>query len=44
VEGKRIVALCGGGKLAILALEIDGAPLDAAGLRARFGSLPVALT
>jgi len=44
VEGERIVASCGGGALAVLALEIAGEPLDAHGLLARFGAAPVALT
>jgi len=39
LEDNRIVAYCGGGgKLDVLALEIDGALVDAAGLERRFGS------
>ena len=42
-DGERIVAQCGGGgTLALQALEFDGAPVDAAGWRARFGTGPVA--
>jgi len=38
-EGNRIVAYCGGGgKLGVLALEIDGALVDPAGFERRFGS------
>ena len=44
-ESGRIVASCGGGgRLEILALEVDGAPLDARELVARFGAAPVPLT
>ena len=44
VTGERIVARCGGGgALALCSLEIDGAPVDARGFAARFGSGPVAL-
>jgi methionyl-tRNA formyltransferase len=43
VERERLVARCaGGGMLALLALEIDGEEVDAAGFVARFGSNPVA--
>jgi methionyl-tRNA formyltransferase len=39
VEGKRIVAYCGsGGKLDVLALEIDGSLVDPAAFERRFGS------
>jgi len=42
-DGARIVAQCGGGgTLALDALELDGAPIDAAAWRARFGAGPVA--
>ena len=44
VRDGQITARCGGGgALAIVTLEIDGAPIDAAGLLARFGSAPVPL-
>jgi methionyl-tRNA formyltransferase len=40
----RLLAHCGGGgTLQVLALEVDGAVTDAAGLAARFGPAPVAL-
>jgi methionyl-tRNA formyltransferase len=40
----RVVAHCGGGgTLDVLALEVDGRPLSAAGLVARFGAAPVLL-
>lgn len=39
-----MIAHCGGGgRIAILALEIDGAPVDAADLVRRFGGAPAAL-
>ncbi|HEY3177381.1 MAG TPA: formyltransferase [Casimicrobiaceae bacterium] len=37
-DGRITVRCSGGGTLAICALEIDGTPIDAAGLLARFGS------
>jgi methionyl-tRNA formyltransferase len=40
----RLLAHCGGGgTLAVLALELDGAPVDACGVAARFGPAPVTL-
>jgi len=43
VDG-RLVAHCGGGgTLAILALEVDGQPMDPVAFGARFGTAPVAL-
>ena len=36
-DGRIIVRCGGGGTLAVCALEIDGAPIDAAGVLARFG-------
>ena len=38
IEAGRIVACCCGGKLAVLALEIDGESVDAGGFERRFGS------
>jgi methionyl-tRNA formyltransferase len=44
VDGTMLIAHCGGGgRVAILALEIDGAAVDAAELARRFGRAPVAL-
>src|SRR6266508_3379697 len=44
-SGGRLFARCGGGgTLEVLALEIDGAPVDASGLAAHFGAAPVALS
>jgi len=44
-SGGRLFARCGGGgTLEVLALEIDGAPVDASGLVARLGAAPVALS
>ena len=42
-DGRIIVRCGGGGTLAVCALEIDGAPIDAAGVLARFGCTPVPL-
>lgn len=40
----RLFAHCGGGgTLAVLALELDGVPVDATGVAARFGPAPIAL-
>jgi methionyl-tRNA formyltransferase len=36
-SGRMIVRCGGGGILAVCALEIDGVPIDAAGVLARFG-------
>lgn len=42
VDGDRIVARCGGGgALALYSLEVDGAGLDAAAWRARYGDSPL---
>ena len=44
VDNAMMIAHCGGGgRVAILALEIDGAAVDAADLARRFGSAPLAL-
>jgi hypothetical protein len=44
VDDGRLVARCGGGgTLAVDALEIDGAPVDAGLVAARFGRAPVPL-
>lgn len=44
IAGDRLVARCGGGgALHVLRLELDGAIVDAAALRARLGSSPVLL-
>ena len=39
-DGRINVRCAGGGTLVICALEIDGAPIDAVGVLARFGSAP----
>ena len=44
VEGPRLVAHCGGGgRLQVLALEIDGVPAGPAAVAARFGGAPAVL-
>ncbi len=44
VRDARLLAHCGGGgTLAILALELDGAPVDPRALAARLGPAPFAL-
>lgn len=42
-EGALVAHCGGGGRLAVLGLEVDGAPTDAAQFEARFGAAPVAL-
>jgi methionyl-tRNA formyltransferase len=44
VDGARLVAHCGGGgRLVVLSLELDGAPVTPAAFAARFGGAPVVL-
>jgi methionyl-tRNA formyltransferase len=43
VDGTLVAHCGGGGRIAILALEVDGAPVDAARFARNFGAAPVAL-
>jgi hypothetical protein len=44
VDANKFVADCGGGgRLAVLALEIDGVPMDAVTFAQRFGTAGVSL-